>query len=71
MTKDVFLCANKSKLTCGDKRECEQFFGRGSIPFASPKMATHSNTKYIELEESNLPWWILLKVNGISTNPHS
>ena len=56
MTKDVFLCANKSKLTCGDKRECEQFFGRGSIPFASPKMATHSNTKYIELEESNLPW---------------
>ena len=32
MTKDVFLCANKSKLTCGDKRECEQFFRRGSIP---------------------------------------
>ena len=56
MTKDVFLCANKSKLTCGDKRECEQFFRRENIPWlASPKMATHSNTKYIELEESNLP----------------
>ena len=55
MTKDVFLCANKSKSTCGDKRECEQFFQRDSIPLLdSPKMATHSITKYIELEETQI-----------------